>query len=114
MADDVDLVAFNRPDADQLIKLIGVAGSTPRQGKVDLYDATRLVLAYTSGGATARSGSTVGTGTADVKYLSGTSITDASSSVTFYNLAADPVGSSRYVLLLRLGNKFICVWEECT
>ena len=94
--------------------MIGVAGVVPQYDQRNLYDATRLVFAYTTGGATARSGSTVGTGTAAVKYLDGNSITDAGYNVDFKNVAGDPVGTGKYVLLLRLGGDFVCVWEECT
>jgi hypothetical protein len=82
-------------------------------------DSTRLVLAYTTGGATARSGTTLGKGPATMRYLavSGsdrvlTATTDTAA-VTFYNLASSAVGINRYIMLLRFGDVLVCNWEEC-
>jgi hypothetical protein len=83
-------------------------------------DDTRLILAYTTGGATARSGTTLGKGTATMRYLavSGTdrvlTATTDTAAIDFYNLAATTVGVNRYIMLLRFGADLICVWEECS
>ena len=87
--------------------------------RVMFADPTRLILAYTTGGATARSGTTLGKGTATMRYLavSGTdrvlTATTDTAAVTFFNLAASVVGTNRYVMLLRFGADLVCVWEEC-
>jgi hypothetical protein len=115
MAEEV--YGFNSGDTDSLLRMIG---KTPAvQNAMASDDATRLVLAYTAAGATARSGTTLGKGTAVMYYLadSGTDriLTAATytTAVDFYNLATTTVGTARYIMMLRLGNDYICVWEEC-
>lgn len=116
MADE--LVAFSRSDADEIIRktfanqtFSGFAGPLTA-------NETSLVLAYTAGGATARTGTTLGTGTATRRYLaesgSTRTITTSSDAITFYNVAGSVVEANKYVLLLRLGATWICVWEECS
>lgn len=116
MPDEV-ILGMNRADFDATIAL---------QNRIPLinlgnliYDATNLVLAYTADGATARSSTTCGTGTATRRYLAATgsdrditatTITDA---ITYYNLSTTAVGADKYILLSRLGADYVCVWEEC-
>jgi hypothetical protein len=115
MAEEV--FGFNSGDTDALLRMIG---KTPQPlGPTETDDATRLVLAYTTGGATARSGTTLGKGTATMRYLavSGTdrvlTATTDTAAVTFYNLATSVVGINRYIMLLRFGDVLVCNWEEC-
>jgi hypothetical protein len=88
--------------------------------KVMLTDPTRLVLAYTTAGATARSGTTLGKGTATMYYLavSGTdrvlTATTDTAAVDFYNLSTVGVAGSKYIMLLRFGDVLVCNWEDCT
>jgi hypothetical protein len=112
-----DVYGFNARDADNLLRLIG---KTPnRFSNYDTSDATRLVIAYTAAGATGRSGATLGKGTAVMYYLadSGTDrvLTAASytTPVDFYNLSTVGVASGVYLMLLRLGNDYVCNWEDC-
>jgi hypothetical protein len=87
--------------------------------RVMFADPTRLVLAYTTAGATGRSGTTLGKGTATMRYLavSGTdrvlTATTDTASVDFYNLSTLSVGINRYVMLLRFGDVLVCNWEDC-
>lgn len=80
---------------------------------------TRLVLAYTTGGATARSGTTLGKGTATLRYLavSGTdrviTATTDTASFTFFNLSTTAVATNKYLMLLRDGADLLANWEEC-
>ena len=97
MAEEV--FGFNSGDTDALLRMIG---KTPQPlGPTETDDSTRLVLAYTTGGATARSGTTLGKGTATMRYLavSGTdrilTATVDTAAVTFYNLASSAVGINR-------------------
>jgi hypothetical protein len=115
MADEV--YGFNSGDADDLLRSIG---KTPQPNNPHVpYDATRLVLAYTTGGATARSGTTLGKGTATMRYLavSGTdrvlTATADTAPIDFYNLATEVVGTNRYIMLLRFGADLLANWEEC-
>lgn len=109
MAEEV--VGFTRPDADALVGLIG--GKKFESIPHDIYDATRMVIAFTTGGATARAGTTLGTGTATLRYIVAGVLTTSSESYSFYNLSSGVVAASKYIMLLRLGSDWICVWEEC-
>lgn len=114
LEDDVTF-GFNASDADQLLRGIGKTSqkSTPH----DTYDATRLVIAYTTAGATARSGTTLGVGEATIYYLavSGADrvLTSTSIDVDFFNLSTTAVGATKYIMLLRAGDVFVCNWEDC-
>jgi hypothetical protein len=115
MAEEV--FGFNSGDTDALLRLIG---KTPQPNyATETDDSTRLVLAYTVGGATARSGTTLGKGTCTMRYLaeSGTdriitATTDADS-LDFYNLSGAIVGTNRYIVLLRCGRDLLANWEDC-
>lgn len=115
MAEEV--FGFNSGDTDALLQLIGRAPQ-PINGS-DVTDATRLVLAYTTGGATARSGTTLGKGTATMRYLavSGTdrvlTATVDTASIDFFNLSTAAVGSAKYLMLLRFGDVLLANWEDC-
>jgi len=115
MADDNLVFGFSESVADQIVANLGV--TVPVSKYEDSSDATRLILAYTTGGATARSGTTCGTGTATIRYLTASgstrTITTTSETVTFYNVSEVAVGVNRYIMLLRFGGDLICNWEEC-
>jgi hypothetical protein len=113
-----EVFGMSGADMDATLRLIG---KTPIPSvAIASDDSTRLVIAYTSAGATARSGTTLGYGTCTLRYLadSGTdrvlTATTYTDPVDFYNLSTSAVGATRYIMLLRLGNDYICVWEECT
>lgn len=115
MAEEV--FGANSEDMDRLLRLIGRTPSPVDSQETS--DATRLILAYTTGGATARTGTTLGKGTATMRYLavSGsdrvlTNTTDTAS-IDFFNLSSSIVGTNRYVMLLRFGDVLVCNWEEC-
>jgi len=115
--DDNFVYGFNKPDADQILRQAGL--QRPVSSPHNIYDATRLLIGYTAAGATARSGTTLGTGTFVVYYpaLSGSNrILTASSdttAITFYNLSTTAVAATKYVMLLRWGDIWVCNWEEC-
>jgi len=113
----VEVYGANAGDMDSLLRLIGQTPSPVNRQEVS--DATRLVLAYTTGGATARIGTTLGKGTATMRYLavSGadrvlTATTDTAA-IDFYNLATVAVGTNKYIMLLRFGDVLVVNWEEC-
>ena len=115
MADESEVIGFNGGDADALLRLIG-DNPIPKPSP-DYYDATRLALAYTTAGATARSGTTLGKGTATLYYLavSGTDriLTSQVTDVTFYNMSTTTVAATKYLMLLRCGDVFLANWEDC-
>ena len=116
MADEV--YGLSSGDCDAVLKMIG---KTPQPVTAfDTDDATRLVLAYTAAGATARSGTTLGKGTATMRLVavSGTdrvlTATTDTADIDFYNLSTVGVAGSKYIMLLRFGDVLVCNWEDCT
>lgn len=109
MAEEV--FGYNASDSQGLLRLLG--GRTITTTEHDTYDATRLVIAYTTAGATARSGTTLGTGTATLRYIVAGVLTTSSESYSFYNLSTGTIAATKYIMLLRLGSDWVCVWEEC-
>ena len=115
MADEV--YGLNSGDCDAVLRMIGRTPAVSTLMASD--DATRLVLAYTTAGATGRSGTTLGKGVCKMYYLadSGTDrvLTAATytTDVDFYNLSTSTVGTNRYIMLLRFGNDYVIVWEDC-
>jgi hypothetical protein len=76
-----------------------------------------LVLAVATSGVPARNGTTLGKASVAVKHLNVSStdrvIADSGFTVTAFNLAATAVATGAYVMLLRLGDVHVVVWEEC-
>lgn len=112
-----EVFGMNSGDMDATLRLIG---KTPQPSSVaDSFDGTRLVLAYTTAGATGRSGTTLGKGTATMRYLavSGTdrvlTATTDTASIDFYNLSTTAVAAAKYLMLLRFGDVLLANWEEC-
>lgn len=111
-----EIVGFSRPDANLLTRLIGVGGSIGGVGGLP-SDATRLYIAVATTGVPARSGTTLGKATVALKYLAESSgnrvVTDAAETIEAFNLAATAVATGAYIMLLRLGDVALVVWEEC-
>ena len=101
-----ELVAFSRSDADEIIRKTFLNETFSGFPGPLTANETSLVLAYTTGGATARSG-----------YLSESgstrTITTSTDAITFYNVAGSVIETNKYIMLLRLGATWLCVWEEC-
>lgn len=116
MAKESDLVAFSRPDADEIIRKV-LGSNFVGLGDNRTNDDTSLLIAYTTGGATARSGTTLGTGTASKVYTNDSgdtrTVETSSDTIRFYNLAATAVGTNKYIKLIRSGMTWYCFWEEC-
>jgi hypothetical protein len=115
--DDNFVYGFNKPDADQILRQAGLQRPVPSEQST--YDATALMVGYTSAGATARSGTTLGKGTFVLYWpkVSGTDrILTASTNttaVTVYNLSTTAVAATKYIMVLRWGDIWVCNWEEC-
>lgn len=111
-----DLVAFTRPDADEIIRKV-LGSDFVGDGQNRTSDDTSVLIAYTTGGATARSGTTLGTGTASKVYTNDSgdtrTVETSSDTVRFYNLASTAVGTNKYIKLIRSGLTWYCFWEEC-
>ncbi len=99
---------------DELLKLVPRAGVRSESDVLSLFDATAVRLAYTAAGATGRVGSTVGTGTAVLCYVDAAgSIVETTTEIDIINVAVDPVGATKYIDVIRLGNRWKVIWEEC-
>jgi hypothetical protein len=111
-----EIFGFNLADTDALIRLIG-RNSTGGGTGGDTYDATKLLIAVATSGVPARSGTTLGKATVAVKHLavSGVNriVADSGFNVDAFNLAGTAVATGAYVMLLRLGDVHLVVWEEC-
>jgi hypothetical protein len=111
-----EIFGFNLADTDALIRLIG-GDSTGGGTGGDTYDATKLLIAVATSGVPARSGTTLGKATVAIKHLiiSGgdRNIADSGISVDAYSLAGTAVATGAYIMLLRLGDVHLVVWEEC-
>lgn len=106
---DDAIYGFSSGVADQLLR------DRAPPVKDDIPDVhnnnTTLVLAYTAAGATARSGTTLGTGTATLYYLAAVSLnrvlTTQAIDITFYNMTTTAVIAAKYIELFRLGDVFL-------
>ena len=102
-----------------LFTILGVDAIDTNIVRAMFAECTRFVLAYTTGGATGRSGTTLGKGTATMRYLavSGAdrilTATADSASKDFFNLSTSTVGTNRYLMLLRHGADLLANWEDC-
>ena len=67
-----------------------------------IVEAPQTAIGYTTGGISARTGTTAGTGTIDVYYRTQAGVlTDTGENLAVYNIADAAVGSSSYVMIKR-------------
>jgi hypothetical protein len=108
------VAAFKPSTADELIKLLEFNRIGQREFQPTFDDTTNIYLAFTTGGATARSGSTCGTGTATLYEIDDSNaLTSVGNTLEFLNLATSAVGTNKYILLARVSCRLVCIWEEC-
>lgn len=109
MADDT-IVGFNNSDAQELLKLIKGQSSTGSMSSDSISDnATWFGVATTT--ITARVGSTLGTGTVQIKYVDDSNVLQNLHTVDVVN-AGSQIDSAKYVKVFRVGNKLSAV-EIC-
>ena len=76
---------------------------------------TLTILGQASGSITARSGTTAGSGTANLYYLSGTTLTAWSGSRTVYNLLNKTIASGSYIIAVLIGKDYwVVAVDDCT
>lgn len=106
---------FSASNADRLLGLIRPNGGETSGLTADTRQ--HVLLAVATAGVTARSSTTLGTGTVAVKALgySGANvvISDAGYTLDVYNLAGTAVATGAYVLIHQVNTFWIVVWEEC-
>ena len=112
-----DLVLWQRADSDEVIRRVLVEPSGAPFPPMRSYGDAEVIICYTTGGATGRSNTTLGKGTATKRWLSesGTDriLNTTTDEVSFFNLAVETVGENKYIMLVRIGADWICIWEEC-
>lgn len=78
------------------------------------FESFSYRLAYTAGGATARVGPAVGTGTAVLCYIDETgNIVQETTPIDIINVASSAVGTNKYIGVIQLGIRWKVIWEEC-
>lgn len=109
------IYGFSQSNADRLLGLIRENGGEAINRTADTRQ--HVLLAVATAGVTARSSTTLGTGTVAVKALgySGANvvISDAGYTLDVYNLAGTAVATGAYVLIHQVNTFWIVVWEEC-
>lgn len=104
--EDNSTYGFNKQDARALVESIGNGAGKFRQGSPRRGGGSGAAkIALATSGVTARSGTTVGSGTVTEYKLSGTTLTTNTTTFTAYNLDAKAIPSNQYVL---------CVQESIT
>lgn len=91
------------------------AGPTMRYGG-PIFGA---YVGITTSTITARSGTTLGSGTVKIQSVNGTTTSDLGGgtpiSVTAYNISAstNTIASGKYVILMRIGGRYFIITAEC-
>ena len=104
MAQDESTYGFNKTDATELVQLIGGGDREYTEGKVRSSgggNTSPSKIVYAGSGITARSGTTVGSGSCTEYKLSGTTLTTNTNAITVYNLDAIAIRSGQYLLAVR-------------
>lgn len=109
MADET-LVAFNQSDATELLKLIKGQSSVGSMGNDAISDNATWIAVATST-ITARAGSTLGTGTVQVKYIDNSNVLQNLFTTSVVNMGS-AIANGAYCKAFRVGNK-ISVVEIC-
>jgi len=109
MADET-LVAFNQSDATELLKLIKGQSSVGSMGNDAISDNATWIAVATST-ITARVGSTLGTGTAQIKWIDSSNVLHNLFTASVVNMGS-AIAEGAYMKAFRVGNK-ISVVEIC-
>jgi hypothetical protein len=104
------LYAFGEADTEQIKRMLG--GSTPAAGSPLAEPAAApCLIAVATSTITARVGTTLGTGTANVKWIDDSGVLQAGSDVDVVNLGS-AIANGAYIKLFRVGNRLSAV-EIC-
>ena len=78
-------------------------------------DRPLVLLAYTSGSISARSGTTAGSGTVNIVTWNGTALSNSSSNgtMTVYNAYGTAFSTSKYVWCVRFLGVYWAITQEC-
>lgn len=109
MADDT-IVGFNDSDARELLKLIKGQSSIGSMTS-DAQSDNATWLGVTTSTITARAGSTMGTGTVQVKWINSSNVAANLHTIDVIN-AGSAIANGAWVIVFRVGNKFVAV-EVC-
>lgn len=119
VADESDLV-FPVYNATRSNAEVGAAGIVLEDfwGALWFFHTEHTAIAFTTGGVTARSGATTGTGTAVIKKINpsgGIVDFDPVRTVNVRNVSSTAVGANKYIQLKRdsFSGLWIVDWEQC-
>jgi hypothetical protein len=106
---------FRKAEAEQIRRKCGAGirfGQRIDNAPVPL---AQMAVARTSSTITARSGTTLGSGTATLYDCSGGTLTATSISETVYNLSTTSIATSRYIMIQReyITGLWLVVYEDC-
>lgn len=97
---------------------IVIEADRARRGPLhDLLRETSLVRLAKNGGSTipARSGTTPGSGSVTLYKVDTTTLAATTEdTVTAYNLAGSTIAANAYLMLVRIGNKWWVMFEDCS
>jgi len=113
-----DYYAFGKNTAHRLAQIAGRYSSQAEGANYEempLVPLAQMAIAQTSSTITARSGTTLGSGTATLYDCSGGTLTATSISETVYNLSTTSIATSRYVMIQReyITGLWLVVYEDC-
>lgn len=96
-----DVYGFKKNDAEHILTKSRMAGhSLHPSGHLEPKAGASFGIVQ-SGGISARSSTTAGSGTVTIYYLDGTTITSGSRDITVYNLGTSSVSSGDYVTVIQ-------------
>ena len=109
MAEEV-YYALGEGEAEKLRGLLG--GSDPQaSGPTKASEPASVLIAVTTSTITARAGTTLGTGTAQAKWINSSNVLQNNMTLDVLN-PGSAIASGAYVLLFRTGGKWLAV-EVC-
>lgn len=115
MAKDNTTYGFNKPDAEELLQVIGGADETYIEGKIrgGGSQGSSAVFVTPVGGIAARSGSALGSAVCTRYTVTGGTRASASETQTVYNDFTTAINASTDVIATRINGIWVVVAEDC-
>jgi hypothetical protein len=112
MAKDESTYGFNKDDATSLIASINSPATSYSEGGSSTGLAAR-VFETPGGGITARSGTTLGTGTCTHFRIAGGVLATSGDTYVVRNLGTEAVPGNIYIQAVRIEGIWVANWEQC-
>jgi len=106
---------FRKAEAEQIRRKCGAGRRFTTGGSNVAVPLAQMAIAQTSSTITARSGTTLGSGTATFYRCTGGTLTASSITATIYNLSTTSISTSTYVMIQReyITGLWLVVYEDC-